>query len=85
MVGILFGVLIFGVLVDKYGRRKIWYILFIGFVIFGFVSLFVSIYRIYVLFRFLIGFFIGGEILLVFVLVIELIGFLYRGFVGIMV
>lgn len=84
MAGTLFGALILGALADKYGRRKIWYISFTGLLMFGFASSFAPTYKIYILLRFLTGFFVGGEILSAFVLATELIGPSYRGFAGTM-
>lgn len=79
MVGMLVGVLLIGGLVDKYGRKFLWVISYFvngGFVFFFGLLLF---YYIFVVFRFFVGIFVGGGGLIIFVLVIEFIGFLYRG------
>lgn len=79
VAGYMFGVLIFGILSDKYGRRKPWLFAYIVGGVLALMSAFVGTYEEYIALRFAMGVMNGGGGLITYVLSTESIGPSYRG------
>ena len=79
VAGYMFGVLIFGILSDKYGRRRPWLFAYIVGGILTLMSGFVATYEEYIALRFTVGLLNGGGGLITYVLSTESIGPSYRG------
>ena len=79
VAGYMFGVLIFGILSDKYGRRRPWLFAYTVGGILGLMTGFVRTYKEYVALRFIFGALKGGGGLITYVLSTESIGPSYRG------
>jgi MFS family permease len=79
MLGTLIGAPVFGNMGDTYGRKKVWIAMYLGNCIFAFLSAFSTSYYMYLVCRFIVGFFVGGGGLIVFVLTTESVGMAYRG------
>ena len=77
--GYMFGVLIFSILSDKYGRRKPWLFAYIVGGILGLMTGLVRTYEEYIALRFIVGAIKGGGGLITYVLSTESIGPSYRG------
>ena len=75
----MFGVLIFGILSDQYGRRKPWLSAYIVGSVLALMSAFVGTYEEYIALRFGMGVMNGGGGLITYVLSTESIGPSYRG------
>ncbi|ELT93477.1 hypothetical protein CAPTEDRAFT_222903 [Capitella teleta] len=82
MVGVLFGAMISGQLADILGRRKVFYVVYSLLVLVGIASSFANSWQLYVAFRVLIGAFIGGTMVINFVLPLEFVGCQWRTFCG---
>lgn len=79
MFGTLFGAPLLGNMADNYGRKPVYIVCYIGTCIAGFISAFATSYNLFMLLRFVTGFFVGGGGLIVFVLTTETVGARYRG------
>lgn len=79
VAGYMFGVLIFGILSDKYGRRKPWLFAYIVGGVLALISATVGSYEEYIVLRFAMGLLNGGGGLITYVLSTESIGPSYRG------
>ena len=77
--GYMFGVLIFSILSDKYGRRKPWLFAYIVGGILGLMTGLARTYEEYIALRFIVGAIKGGGGLITYVLSTESIGPSYRG------
>ncbi|XP_038065659.1 solute carrier family 22 member 15-like [Patiria miniata] len=82
MFGVLTGVMLFGMMADKYGRRKISLLGLILMSMFGMLSALTQSYVQFAVTRFLLGMATGGVILCSFVLATENLGTAYRGPAG---
>ena len=78
----MFGVLIFGILSDKYGRRRPWLFAYIVGGILTAMSGFLQTYEEFITLRFAMGLLNGGGGLISYVLSTESIGPSYRGLKG---
>ena len=79
MLGTMVGAPICGSAADKYGRKKLWMFVVTMSTFWGFLSSFAPTYYLFLVFRFLVGFCVGGGILVTFVLATEMIGPSRRG------
>ena len=79
VAGHMFGGLIFGVLADKYGRRRPWLFAYLAGAILALVSSVVSDYEEFLVLRFAMGLLNGGGGLTTYVISTESIGPAYRG------
>ena len=79
VAGYMFGVLIFGILSDKYGRRKPWFFSYVVGGVLTLMSTFVGTYEEYITLRFSMGVVNGGGGLITYVLSTESISPSYRG------
>ena len=77
--GYMFGVLVFSILSDKYGRRKPWLFAYIVGGILGLMTGLARTYEEYIALRFIVGAIKGGGGLITYVLSTESIGPSYRG------
>ncbi|EDO42217.1 predicted protein, partial [Nematostella vectensis] len=80
--GWLFGNIVFGILSDKYGRRKVLFISSCMVCWVAFASSFVPYYWLYAVFRFFIGFGLGGSIVILFIMATEFVGPQKRAMAG---
>lgn len=80
MAGVLCGAIFFGPIADKYGRKKSYFFTTLGALVSSAFSAFSTNLIIFLIFRFLAGFFCAGEILANFVLTMEIIGTEWRNF-----
>jgi len=85
MFGFLVGALMLGNLADRIGRKSNLILTLIGMLIFNLISSMTSLFSVYIVSRFLVGFFIAGKILSIVVLISELVGSSYRGMYGLTV
>jgi len=85
MLGFLVGALLLGDLADRIGRRSNLLLTLGGVIMANLVSASTGQYSVYIFSRFLVGFFISGNILSVVVLTSELVGPSYRGIYGLAV
>ncbi|XP_071806680.1 solute carrier family 22 member 15-like [Asterias amurensis] len=82
MFGVLIGVMIFGMMADIYGRRKMSLVGLILMSMFGMLSALTQTYMQFTIARFLFGLATGGVILTTFVLATENLGNTHRGPAG---
>ena len=85
MLGFLLGALLLGSLADKIGRKSNILFTLIGMIFFSLVSSISKHFFVYIMSRFLVGFFVAGNILSIIVLTSEIVGPFYRGIYGIIV
>ena len=85
MFGFLVGALLLGSLADMIGRKSNILVTLIGMIFFSLVSSMARQFFVYILSRFLVGFFVAGNILSIIVLTSEIVGPSYRGIYGIIV
>jgi len=85
MLGFLLGALVLGDLADRIGRKRNLVLTMVGVILANLVSASTADYSVYLFSRFLVGFFISGNILSVVVLTSELVGPAYRGIYGLAV
>lgn len=79
MLGTMVGAPLCGSAADKYGRKELWMIVVTMSTFWGFLSSFAPTYYLFLIFRFLVGIFVGGGILVTFVLATEMVGPTKRG------
>ena len=79
VAGHMFGGLIFGILSDKYGRRRPWLFAYLAGGILALMSGLAATYEEYIILRFAMGLLSGGGGLITYVLSTESIGPSYRG------
>ena len=79
MLGTMTGAPVCGNAADKYGRKELWMIAITMSTFWGFLSSFSPNYYLFLIFRFLVGVFVGGGILVTFVLSTEMVGPTKRG------
>jgi len=79
MLGFLCGALILGRLADRIGRKSNLVMTLTGMIFFNLVSAVTAEFPVYMLARFLVGFFVSGNILSIVVLMSELVGASWRG------
>ena len=85
MLGLLVGSFLFGILSDKYGRRKA---LLVGALASGALSLsmsFIKNYWAYFALRFLLGIFSKSLFMLAFMIAVEISGVNYKTYLGILI
>jgi len=82
MVGFLFGALVLGRVADMLGRKSTLMIVLYGLITCNFISASTYSFSIYMISRFLVGFFVSGQAIIISVLVSELVGPSYRGLFG---
>jgi len=82
MFGFLLGAFFLGNLADRIGRKSNLILTLVGVIVSNGVSAVTSEYLVYTTARFLVGFFVAGNILSVIVLISELVGCRYRGLYG---
>eukprot|EP00092_Neocalanus_flemingeri_P011334 GFUD01012213.1.p1 GENE.GFUD01012213.1~~GFUD01012213.1.p1 ORF type:complete len:487 (-),score=98.48 GFUD01012213.1:68-1528(-) len=82
MLGFLLGALILGSLADRIGRKSNLMMTLVGLLFVNLISALTSSYSIYLVSRFMIGFFVSGNVLSIVVLISELVGPSYRGSYG---
>lgn len=82
MLGFLIGAVFLGALADKIGRKYSLMITLCGVITFNAISAITADYGVYIIARFLVGFFVSGKVLSIIVLVSELVGSRYRGHYG---
>ncbi|KXJ05498.1 organic cation transporter-like protein [Exaiptasia diaphana] len=80
--GWLFGNVLFGIMSDKYGRKKILFISSCMVCWLAFISSFIPYFWLYVIFRFFIGFGLGGSIVCLFIMATEFVGPQKRAMAG---
>ncbi|XP_078358937.1 organic cation transporter protein-like [Oculina patagonica] len=81
-LGIMIGVLVGGVLSDKFGRKPLVYFVPVVCTILALGASFVHIYWLYVLIRVLVGVCTGGSSLVNYVLLVEIVGKRHRHVIG---
>lgn len=79
MFGNLLGAPVLGSLADSYGRKPVYMVCYIGTCATALISAFATSYNMFMILRFITGFFVGGGGLIVFVLTTESLGTKYRG------
>jgi len=79
MFGFLCGAFILGPLADRIGRKRNLVLTLLGMIFFNLVSAITAEYAVYALARFLVGFFVAGNILSIVVLISEIVGASWRG------
>lgn len=79
MFGFLCGAFLLGPLADRIGRKLNLVITLVGMIFFNLVSAATLEYSVYISARFLVGFFVAGNILSIVVLLSEIVGASYRG------
>ena len=82
MLGFLLGALLLGNLADRIGRKSNLMITLVGLLCFNLVSASTSWYSVYLMSRFMIGFFVSGNVLSIVVLTSEIVGPSFRGSYG---
>ena len=85
MMGFLVGALILGSTADKIGRKNNILFTLLGMLFFNVVSALTYTYNIYLFSRFMIGFFVAGNVLSIVVLMSELVGPSYRSRYGLVI
>ncbi|KAL7873816.1 hypothetical protein AOLI_G00128870 [Acnodon oligacanthus] len=83
-IGVMFGAIFFGILSDKYGRRKMLLVSFISSIIFSVASAFSTSFMMFATFRFLTGFSLAGISIISIVLSIEWVDIEHRTFIGVL-
>jgi len=79
MLGFLCGAFILGPLADRIGRKLNLVLTLLGMIFFNLVSAITTEYAVYAMARFLVGFFVAGNILSIVVLMSEIVGASWRG------
>ena len=82
MLGFLLGALLLGNLADRIGRKNNLLMTLVGLLFCNLISAFTSFYSVYLMSRFMIGFFVSGNVLSIVVLMSELVGPSYRSSYG---
>merc|ERR1711892_215629 len=85
MFGFLLGALLLGNLADRIGRKNNLFLTLVGMMFFNIISAFTSFYSVYLISRFLVGFFVAGNVLSIVVLMSELVGPSYRASYGLVI
>ncbi|KAI0220240.1 Organic cation transporter protein [Lamellibrachia satsuma] len=82
MVGTLIGACVTGQLADMYGRRRVLYTVYVLLLAAGLGSAFSSSWQMFTIFRFFVGAFFGGTMVVNFVMPLEFVGRRWRTFCG---
>lgn len=82
MVGTLIGACIAGQLADTFGRRRVLYSVYLLLLVTGLLSSFSSSWQMFTVFRFFVGAFFGGTMVINFVMPLEFVGRQWRTFCG---
>jgi len=82
MFGCLIGALVLGKIADILGRKATLMVVLWGLIIFNSISALTDTFAVYIISRFLVGFFVSGQLILLAVLVSEMVGPAYRGAFG---
>ena len=82
MLGFLLGALVLGRVADRLGRKSTLMIVLWGLITCNYISSSTDTFNVYMMSRFLVGFFVSGQAVILSVLVSELVGPSYRGVFG---
>jgi len=82
MLGFLVGALVLGRVADRVGRKSTLMLVLLGLIICNYISSSTDIFTVYMISRFLVGFFVSGQAVVLSVFVSELVGPSYRGVFG---
>ncbi|KAL7861455.1 hypothetical protein SRHO_G00128960 [Serrasalmus rhombeus] len=82
-IGVMFGAVFFGILSDKYGRKKMLLVSYVSSIVFSVASAFSTSFMMFAPFRFLTGFSLAGISIISIVLSIEWVDIEHRTFIGV--